>query len=90
MYIQGIPIDELKAELARREAKAREGKRPIRIPYVSQDWSAVRDMCVDYLIARASKESVGDLKHYIFEAAMEAVYGKDVWPYLNSLPSGRA
>ena len=43
------------------------------------------DGCQEYLDYLTSEEyhEDNDLEHFIFESAMEAVFGKDVWEYIN-------
>ncbi len=47
----------------------------------------LRELCKEYLdlgMMNYPPDNDGDLKHYIFEAAMEFVYGKDVWVKLRT------
>lgn len=44
----------------------------------------LRSVCEAYLKEIEDGEEDTDTKHYIFEAAMEAFYGKGVWDYINS------
>jgi len=44
------------------------------------DFKDLAKICVEYV---RSKNPDEDLKEYIFEAALEAVYGKDIWKYIN-------
>lgn len=44
------------------------------------DYTLLKQACKDYI------DNSYIEKQYIFEAAMEAVYGKKIWDYLNSKP----
>ena len=54
----------------------------------SPDFSEVIPLCKEYIKAitdgARSEDNLEDLKGYIFEAAMESVYGIDVWNYVNA------
>ena len=45
----------------------------------------LRDTCQGYIdfIASDDFHEDNDYDHYIFEKAMEALYGKNVWKYIN-------
>jgi hypothetical protein len=51
----------------------------------------VRDACIGYINYLASDEyhedSEYEYRNAIFEAAMEAVYGNDIWDYVNKIQS---
>jgi hypothetical protein len=50
-------------------------------PVPHSDWALVREYCIDYVTDANANE---DLRHYIFEAAIDAVFGPRVaWAYLN-------
>ena len=44
------------------------------------------DECQEYLDYLTSEEyhEDNDREHFIFESAMEAVFGRDVWEYINA------
>lgn len=50
------------------------------------DLEALKEVCNDYInfIDSEDYHEDNDFDHYIFEAAMETVFGKDVWKYINS------
>ena len=49
------------------------------------DIGPLRMICEDYMDAVSTNKYVDDdLEHYIFECAMETLYGGDVWDYINS------
>jgi hypothetical protein len=49
------------------------------------DFTDLKNICQEY-ITTLSKAGYADedLKHYIFEAAIEACFGEDVWKWINS------
>ena len=50
------------------------------------DWNSVIKSCQEYINALARHEcDEEDMEHNIFEAAVEAVYGKDVWSFVNAI-----
>ena len=56
-------------------------------PLLNPDFSGVTDLCKQYIQLvedRTGDEDKSDLKQYIFEEAMTAVYGKDIFDkYIN-------
>ena len=75
-------IDRLQTELEkRRQAQFWETMpKPVENP----DWTEVKKMCQE-VISQLAKDGWRDedLKHYIYESAMEAVFGKDVFTWMN-------
>ena len=65
--------------------KIYEEKRPDIIE--SPDLSQLRETVIEYMNAVESVESGGyideDFIHYVFEEAVGAFYGEDVWKYVN-------
>ena len=54
-------------------------------PDIEKVRQAVRDY-MDFLHSEEYHEDgKADYRHWIYEAALEAFYGKDVWKYTNSL-----
>lgn len=81
--LEVFDTEQLEAELKRR--KEEEEKRNIPQPVTTPDWTHVRAMVIDHIFSvfdRGYGDS--DTKHYIYEAAIEAVYGKNVWPWINA------
>lgn len=80
--IREIPEGELEAELARRKKEKEAGQVPQ--PLMHPNWSDTTQQCIGYIQAIAVDGYVDeDLEHYIFEAAINAVYGEDVWKWVN-------
>lgn len=73
---------ELLAELKRREYQAIDQAKPKAV--ADPDLSDLRQTCQAYIDAVAMRDYVDeDLPHWIFEAAMKAIYGKDVFNWIN-------
>lgn len=75
---------ELQAELKRREYQAIDLAKPQAV--AKPDLTDLRQTCQAYIDAVAMRDYVDeDLPHYIFEAAMIALYGKDVFSWINRM-----
>lgn len=73
-------MDELQGEIDRRRMIQ---KKPV--PVNNSNYTELRQLCLDY-IDQVSRLAVDDdLEHHVFEAALEAVYGEDIWGYINRL-----
>lgn len=74
-------IEELQVEIARRQ-KAAEKPKPLDKP----DFSALVGWCEEYVkgLDGESGNDIDEQEHFIFEAAMVAVYGSDVWKWINA------
>lgn len=68
-------IKELEAELAR----LKQTDKPVPLP--APDWAALISVVQGYV---EDTEPDDDTQHFIYEAAVEAVYGPKVWDYLNA------
>lgn len=81
--ITKLSTEELERELAARKASKDEQEKPKPLP--NPDFKALQDSCIA-CIAKIEKEGdpEGDYKHWIYEAGMEAVFGKDVWKWINA------
>ena len=69
---------ELQEELARRQKEASMPK-PIEFP----NFDPLKKMCVETIEDIAKDVRVKDHVHYIFECAMECVYGKNIFSWYN-------
>jgi hypothetical protein len=85
--IEQLSDAELEAEMARRKAEKEAAKRPKPLP--EPDFSNVVKQCAEY-IKQLSADGYydDDTKQYIFEAAVEAVYGRDVWDWVREKQGG--
>lgn len=52
------------------------------------DLNGLRKICVEYLefldAEDYHEDCVGDYIHFIYEAALEALYGEEVWQFTNA------
>lgn len=71
------------------DPKNDENKTIIPPPHLSQiDIEPLKIICQNYLNALANEGYAGeDFDHYIFETAMECIFGKDVWRFVNFVKS---
>jgi hypothetical protein len=54
-------------------------------PNPNPDFSELKDICLAYLdkVEKGDGNFTEDEKHYIFEAAINAIYGEHVWEFIN-------
>ena len=48
------------------------------------DTQGLRDVCQRYIDSIGTDDEREDDVHYIYEVAIETIFGKDVWRYINS------
>ncbi len=74
--------EDLEAELARRKAAL---LLPMPSPLATLDLQELQEMCSNYLHDLAGDSYVDDdYDQYIYEASLEALYGKDVFKWINA------
>jgi len=72
---------ELRAELQRREEEIRKKTKPKTLTGI--DWEELIDICEKYIDDLDKQGWVDDdMYHYIFETAIETVYGKPIWAWI--------
>jgi hypothetical protein len=78
--LQTYTTEELEEELERRKKQ----KEEIPEPLASVDYSNIYNMCTMYIydLHQYGEESK-DFEHYLFECALETIYGKDIWFWIN-------
>lgn len=76
-----VTDQDLEAELERRRKAKEEAAIPK--PLAAQDFTALREVCARYIKELADDEYDEDTEHYIYEAAMTALYGKKVWDWIS-------
>lgn len=59
-------------------------RKPKSIRYTAIDWSDVIEICEQYIDEISHKELNENTENFIFEAALKAVYGDNVFNYVNS------
>ena len=73
---------ELTAEVERRKEIRETVPEAIAIEFT--EWDLVMNGCVSYIEAiKSGNHGLDDIEHYIFERALEAAFGKDVWDWVN-------
>ena len=80
--LESFDDEQLEAELMRRKRERERAEMPT--PIINPDWSHVIMLCAGYIaeLAKANHEPK-DSREYIFEAAIEAIYGEKVWQWIN-------
>jgi len=78
MDLNDISTEELEEEVEKRKRDA------IPKPLSVIGLTALTRICNEYINGLAGGYQIKDGEHYIFETAIEAVYGKDVWDWVNS------
>lgn len=84
MGIEDLSTDTLIKEIEKRgheEEKIESMPAPLENP----DFSSVIELCKNQILemTKADYCEDNDSDHYIYEAAMQAIYGKDVWEWIN-------
>jgi len=77
--------EDLQDELERREVQEMIDDKPIPLEEWNRDFSKVRKACETHIQELMNGEVDTDAEHYIYETAMEAFYGKDVWDWVNKM-----
>lgn len=81
MNIESMSNAQIEQVLEKRRSRQRTKPSPLENP----DFTRVKQLCSAEIDTRAAGGRVkDDADHYIYEAAMEAVFGKDVWAWINS------
>lgn len=78
----GISTEELQLEIDSRKKKKQKLAKPKQLFQSNID--PLRKICqeyIDYLANDGFEDN--DFDHYIFEVAIEAIFGPDVWKYIN-------
>ncbi len=77
--IKDFNIEELEAEIKRQ--KRAKVPSAIKNPVMTEK---LISGCKEYVELIAQKRSAHESEHWIFEAAVEAVFGENVWKWINS------
>lgn len=84
MLLANYSEEALRAELERRARAKLRPDRPSMLDAI--DTTILRKSCADYLTeCERGLSADSDTPHFIFEMALEMLYGKDVWKYVNAL-----
>lgn len=81
--IGDFTIEELEGELKRQMKRQKEAAIPtvIENPVVTEK---LLSGCKEYIELINQRGSIHECEHFIFEAAVEAVFGKSVWKWINN------
>jgi len=81
--LENITTEELRAELDRRENAEKEIAKPKQLE--SMDFTALRSLCQRYIddIDKVGGYVDENYRHYIYETAISAIFGKGVWEWIN-------
>lgn len=81
MNLNDLTDEQLHEELDRRKTLKDKLSKPV--PVKNPDFVPVIGLCNTYVNMLHDRGHVDDdMAHYIYEAAVEAVFGKDVWPWI--------
>lgn len=72
---------ELEVQNRRRQMEEAATNRPI--PLKKKDWLRVEELCDQFIRRILAQEQTDGLDHAVFEAVIEAVYGPNVWGWIN-------
>ena len=76
--LSNVSAEDLRAELDRRKVSEKLAPEPVKDP----DYSELKRKVVDYVGRISTGENRDDDEHYVYEAAMKAVYGKDIFTWV--------
>lgn len=79
--ISQFSLEELQDEIKRRDENKSNKPEPLK----EKDFSALIQTCTEYIEEIATKEYADeDFTEWIYEAALEAVYGEKIWDWKNA------
>jgi hypothetical protein len=82
IMLKHTSTEDLQAELKKRQEAEQELAKPKQL--ASQNFEPLQKICQDYIDDLANKGYVDeDHSHYIFETAMNCVFGSEVWQWIN-------
>ena len=82
MAIKDYSIEELEAELERKKKTIK--KKPK--PKSNVDWSELKEFVVAGITHLADHGyQPKDFEHYIYEQALESIYGEKIWDWINEV-----
>jgi hypothetical protein len=82
MSLDDYSDSDIEMEMERRKELRTRAPEPIAIELT--EWDMVMNGCINYIEAlKSGNHHTDDIEHYIFERALEAIFGKDVWEWVN-------
>lgn len=82
--LKNLSDSELEAELARRAEAKKKAERPQPLPNI--DWSPLQKLMTEEIRKMDEVKDYyhdDDFDHWVFETALECVFGKDIWKWWN-------
>jgi hypothetical protein len=80
-YMTQYSDDDLRSELRRRERLSALSVPP---KLIAPNLEGLAELVAEHLRLIVCARRDEDMPHYIYEEAMEAFYGKDVWKFVNA------
>ena len=74
-------VDDLSEELSKLQAQLKKKESPKIIK--NPDLTRLEKLLKDYIEAIIKEGGMKDIKHWVYEEAMEALYGKTIWDWVN-------
>jgi len=83
MEISDLTNEQLEAEIERRKKKVKEPPKALVLP----DYGNLKKVVFDYVASIQEPDycSDNDWKQYIFEGAVEAYYGPEIWAWIRGI-----
>lgn len=80
-----ISTDDLRNEMERREKEEKAKLRQAPNPLPNPDFSKLHQMVINGVQSVSENDGYAgkDFRYYLFETALEAVYGSDIWKWWN-------
>ena len=80
--LENISTKQLEIELEQRRKREKEGTKPKQVE--NPNWMPLREICQEYINCLDSEEYCDDdFSHYIYETALRALFGKNVFDWVN-------
>ncbi len=76
-----IPLRQLEAEILRRKREQEEAAKPRALP--SPDFQPLIDLAQTHVSELAEGKEDDDIKQWFYEQAMQCIFGKDVFGWVN-------
>lgn len=87
MNLSKVSIEKLQAEIDSRKTPKQPKPKPL--PYEERNYATLNELCEEYVNQVDAIGCVEDgMNGYIFESAIEAVFGRDVWDWINKFNKG--
>ena len=80
--LKNVSTEQLERELEKRRNIEKENAKPKQVD--NPDWMPLREICQEYIDCLDSEEYCDDdFTHYIYEAVMQVLFGKNVFDWIN-------